>query len=211
MRTKALLGAAILAAGLASSMAQNVYSLNVVGYYNVPVPANQYVLIANQLDTTNNTLGGILPNAPAGSIFQKFGSGWQGYLMDDVDLVWTPNANATLAPGEGGFFKSPVATTLTFVGEVKQGSLTNTLPIGLYTVVGSIVPQAGTPTALGIPGEAGDVIQKWSSGWSGFVFDDVDLVWTPTVPTFGVGEAFFYKKASTATQSKWVRNFTVPQ
>lgn len=131
--------------------------------------------------------------------------------MDDVDLVWTPNANVSLAPGEGGFFKSPTATTLTFVGEVKQGSLTNNLPIGLYTVVGSQVPQAGSATALGIPGEAGDVLQKWSAGWQGFIFDDVDLVWTPTVPTFGVGEAFFYKKGTTSTQSKWIRNFTVPQ
>jgi hypothetical protein len=211
MRTKALLGAAILAAGLASSMAQNVYSLNVVGYYNVPVPANQYVMVANQLTTTNNTLGGILPTAPAGSVFQKFSGGWAGYIMDDVDMVWTPNASATLAPGEGGFFKSPVATTLTFVGEVKQGSLTNDLPIGLYTVVGSQVPQAGTATALGIPGEAGDILQKWNNGWSAFVFDDADLVWTPSVPSFGVGEAFFYKKSPTATQSKWIRNFTVPQ
>jgi hypothetical protein len=211
MRTKALLGAAILAAGLASSMAQNVYSLNVVGYYNVPVPANQYVMVANQLTTTNNTLGGILPTVPPGSIFQKFGAGWSAYVFDDADLVWTPNASATLAPGEGGFFKSPVATTLTFVGEVKQGSLTNDLPIGLYTVVGSQVPQAGTATALGIPGEAGDVLQKWNNGWSAFVFDDADLVWTPSVPSFGVGEAFFYKKSPTATQSKWIRNFTVPQ
>jgi hypothetical protein len=192
-------------------MAQNVYSLNVVGYYNVPVPANQYVMVANQLTTTNNTLGGILPTVPPGSIFQKFGAGWSAYVFDDADLVWTPNASATLAPGEGGFFKSPVATTLTFVGEVKQGSLTNDLPIGLYTVVGSQVPQAGTATALGIPGEAGDILQKWNNGWSAFVFDDADLVWTPSVPSFGVGEAFFYKKSPTATQSKWIRNFTVPQ
>jgi hypothetical protein len=211
MRTKALLGAAILAAGLASSMAQNVYSLNVVGYYNVPVPANQYVMVANQLTTTNNTLGGILPTVPPGSIFQKFGAGWSAYVFDDADLVWTPNASATLAPGEGGFFKSPVATTLTFVGEVKQGSLTNNLPIGLYTVVGSQVPQAGTATALGIPGEPGDIIQKWTTSWQSFVFDDVDLAWTPTVPSFGVGEGFFYKKSPTATNSKWIRNFTVPQ
>jgi hypothetical protein len=38
MRTKTLLVAAVLAAGLATSMAQNVYSLNVVGYYNVTIP-----------------------------------------------------------------------------------------------------------------------------------------------------------------------------
>ncbi|MCX6922739.1 MAG: hypothetical protein NT154_05925, partial [Verrucomicrobia bacterium] len=40
MRTKTLLGLAALAVGLSSSMAQ-VYSLNVVGYVNVPLQANK--------------------------------------------------------------------------------------------------------------------------------------------------------------------------
>src|ERR1043165_8066346 len=57
MRTKTLVCAAILAAGLASSMAQsNVYSLNVVGYYNVVIPGGTKVMVANQLNTTNKPL-----------------------------------------------------------------------------------------------------------------------------------------------------------
>jgi hypothetical protein len=72
MRTKTLVCAAALAAGLATSaLAQsNVYSLNVVGYYNVTVPANTFVLVGNQLNTTNNTLPGIIPAPPPGSQFQ---------------------------------------------------------------------------------------------------------------------------------------------
>jgi len=211
MRTKLLLGAAILAAGVASTMAQsNVYSLNVVGYYNLPLVANRYYLLANQLNTTNNTIGSLLSSGPAGAIFQKYNGGFSAYVFDDLDLVWTPDGNATLNPGEGGYFRSPVATTLTFVGEVMQGSLTNTLPIGNYVVRSSIVPQTGrTSTDLGVPGEAGDIEQTFNNGFSAFVFDDLDLVWTPSEPTNTLGSSFFYRKSPTATQSKWIRNFTV--
>jgi len=212
MRTKTLLClAALTAAGVATSMAQsNVYSLNVVGYVNLPVAANQQVLIGNQLNTTNNTIGSLIPNGPPGAQLYKYNGGYTTYTFDDVDLVWTPNAAATLNPGEGCFFKTPVATTLTFVGEVLQGSRTNTLPINLLAVLSSIVPQQGKITTdLGAPGEAGDQLYRYAGGFATFTFDDVDLVWTPTEPTINVGEAFFYKKASTATNSKWIRNFTV--
>jgi hypothetical protein len=124
-------------------------------------------------------------------------------------LVWTPDGNATIAPGEGGFFKSPVTTTLTFVGEVKQGSLTNTLPIGAYAIRGSIVPQAATATVLGVPGEANDLLQTYNGGFSAYSFDDVDLVWTPSEPNLAVGQGFFYKKAAGNASSLWIRNFTV--
>src|SRR4051812_38715441 len=56
MRTKTLVCAAALAAGVATSMAQsNVYSLNIVGYANVPVVAGNSIY-ANpfDLDGTNS-------------------------------------------------------------------------------------------------------------------------------------------------------------
>jgi len=211
MRTKTLiLAAAVAAAGVVSSMAQsNVYSLNVVGYYNVVAPANTKILLANQLNTTNNTLGGVIPNPVPLSTFFKFNSGYTAYTFDDVDLVWLPNGTVSLAPGEGGFFISPSATTLTFVGEVKQGSLTNTLPLGVKVLRGSIVPQAGTATQLGIPGEAFDTMFTFNGGFTTYTFDDVDLVWLPSEPNLSVGQGFFYQKAPSALNPNWVRNFTV--
>jgi hypothetical protein len=210
MRTKALLCAAALAAGAATSMAQsNVYSLNVVGYHTLAVPANQYVLLANQMDTTNNKIENVLANAQDGAIFQKFNNGYSAYVYDSLIPGWTPDGNATLNPGEGGFYKSPAATTLTFVGEVKQGTLTTTLPINQYAIRSSQVPQAATPTVLGVPAEDGDILQTYSAGYTAYVYDSLVPGWTPSEPTIGVGQAFFYKKASTSTQSQWVRNFTV--
>jgi len=216
MRTKTLLCAAALAAGLATSaLAQsNVYSLNVVGYYNVTVPAGQYILVGNQLNTTNNSLPGIIPNPPPGSQFQYFsGGGLSAYAFDDVDLVWTPNATGLdLSPGHGGYFRSPVATTVTFVGEVKQGSLTNTLSKGNYVVRTAQVPIATNLVGMQLFGEPGDQIQTYNNGFTAFAFDDVDLIWTPgnpNGPTIAVGGAFYYRKATTGVNTNWVQNFTV--
>jgi len=209
MRTKALIGAAILAAGAATSMAQsNVYSLNVVGYYNLTIPANQYVLLANQLNTTNNNLSSIIAAPSDGAIFQKFSGGFTAFVYDQLGGSWS--GDTSMNPGEGGFFRDPNGLTLTFVGEVRQGSLTNTLPIGLYAVRSSIVPQQGlATTTLGIPAEDGDVLQTYSGGYTAYVYDGLGAVWTPSEPTLNVGQSFFYKKASTSTQNLWIRNFTV--
>jgi len=211
MRTiKALVCAAALVAGLATAVAQNVYSLNVVGYYNIPVAAGQKVMIANQLNTTNNTLAALIPDGPAAATFWKYAGGFAAYVFDDLDMAWTPDGNATLNPGEGGFFLSPTATTLTFVGEVLQGNLQNTLPAGTKVVRSSMVPQAGLiSTELGLPGEAADTLWIYSGGYSAYIFDDLDMAWTPFEPTVNVGQSFFYLKNSGNVNTAWTRNFTV--
>ena len=207
-----LLCLAALAAGVATSSAQ-VYSLNVVGYINVVVPANQYVLIANQLSVPDTTIATLLPNMPDTTILQKLGSsGLSAYVYDAAfTQSWTPDGNATLNPGEGAFFLSPSATTLTFVGEVLQGTRTNTLPIGSYAIRSSIVPQQGTPTTLLIPPEDTDTLQTLGpSGLSAYVYDAAfTQSWTPSEPTIAVGQSFFYQKAATSTQSLWIRTFNV--
>lgn len=190
-------------------MAQNVYSLNVVGYYNITVPANSFALIANQLNTTNNTLAALLPSPPDGTQFYKFtGSGWNAYTFDALEGSWQPDGNVTLNPGEGGFIKNNTGSsmTITFVGEVLQGSLTNPIPAG-YAVRSSMVPQAGTLPSLAFPAEDGDqVFQFTGSGYNAFTYDGLENAWTPSTPSVAVGEAFFSRKAAAVN---WVRNFTV--
>ena len=69
MRTKTLLStAALLAAGVATPMAQssNVYSLNVVGYVNVPVyGGGQYNMICNPLNNANNNITNLFSGSGA--------------------------------------------------------------------------------------------------------------------------------------------------
>jgi hypothetical protein len=225
-----------MAASLASSMADsNVYSLNVVGYYNVPLAANQLTMIANQLNTTNNTLNSILfpanPAAADGSYVFKYNGGYTVYDFDGLDSTaqfpngyWelnsVPDTTATLNPGEGVFYRPFSATTLTFVGEVLQGSLVNTLPHGL-AVRSSIVPQAGKVTTdLGVPAEDSDYCYIYNGGYTVYDYDGLDTApgfpngyWelnsVISEPTINVGQSFFYLKFPANASTSWVRNFTV--
>jgi len=206
MKSTPILCAAFLAVGTAATSAASI-----VGYYNLTVAPNAFVLLANQLNSTNNTLGSVIADGPDGAVFQKFNGSYNAYVYDGLAMAWSPDGLATLNPGEGGFYKSPTATTLTFVGRVLQGSLTNTLPIAVYAIRSSMVPQQGLITTdLAVPGEDGDIAQFYSGSYSAFTYDGLSLAWSPYEPTSRVGSAFFYKKSPLSTQSLWVRDFTVP-
>ena len=217
MRTKVLLCAAALAASLASSMAQNVYSLNVVGYYNVTIPASGLYMLANQLNTTNNTLGSLIPAPADGSQFFKYAGGYSGATYDAIGGAWDA-PNFTMNPGEAGFFKDPNGGTgqvLTFVGEVLQNTSPGLvrpggLPVGL-SMVSSMVPQQGKVSAdFQVPAEDGDQVFVYSGGYSGDTYDAIAGDWgIPGGMTVNVGQGFFYKKAVGGVSTVWVRSFTV--
>ena len=219
MRTRALLCAAALAAGAVSGMAQNVYSLNVVGYVNKSFSANNYVLAGNPLNGTNNNLSTIIPNPPNQTQINRWNSAAQ-----DLDPV-TPtfftatgkwNSDPVLNPGEGFFVIAGADFTNTFVGNVPQGSLTNPVPIlgsGNYVAVAPNVPLGGgiTNVLAGYVPSNQDQINTWNVGTQ-----DLD----PSSPTYftatskwnadvnlAVGDGFFLIRAGAATT--WVQNFTV--
>jgi hypothetical protein len=172
MRTKTLLlAAALSAAGLATSLAQsNVYSLNVVGYVNVPTPTDNglYLLAPGQLDFdgtgTNNTVLTTFGTNQAGVQYptgtalygwnQANGSyilcpyvansGWAGLGIPGSGIsVVTANG---LQNGQGVFYKKAPGgpTNITFVGNVRIGCCTVPLPpANVVGLVSSCVPQAG--------------------------------------------------------------------
>src|SRR5258707_13816056 len=105
MRTKTtLLGAVILAAGALSSMAQsNVYSLNVVGYINRTLAdSGKFSLVANQLDSGNNTFSNLFAALPANTKVLK----WTGVSFGSQGrkltlTAWSPSASSALTPKPG--------------------------------------------------------------------------------------------------------------
>jgi hypothetical protein len=205
-----------MAASLASSMAQsNVYSLNVVGYYNLPIAAHAKVMIANQLNTTNNTIGSLLTEPMIGDQDQlfKYNGGFSAASYSTDDGYWTPST-ITMNPGEAAFFQPNAARTLTFVGEVLQGSLVNTLPLGVKVMRASMVPQAGAvDTDLGVVPDDQDQMFTYNGGYTAYSYSTDDGYWTPT-PNVAVGQGFFYSKSSLANggvpaHATWTRNFTV--
>jgi len=241
MRTKALLlTAALSAAGVATSMAQ-VYSVNAVGYVNLSlVPGLS--LIANPLDNTNNNLNTImaLPNdgSADGTTIFRFNTGTQnygepfsylggfGWLTAEPDPAW-----AIINPGEGFFVQNikPNAIPVTFVGDVPQGSLHNTIPgSNNLSIRSSQVPQAAPlgeatgPNAAGsllFPSVNGDTVYRWDPvgqtykepysylggvGWLSANSDDTGLAG----PIIGVAESFFVQKSGALSQD-WARTFSV--
>lgn len=210
MRTKALLlTAAVVAAGCTAATAQSVYSVNAVGYVNLNLGA-QFSLIANPLNGTNNLLSTILPVVPDGSQLLKWNALNQQFADANVyidGLGWLPDD--TLKPGEGVFINLPVPTTVTFVGEVPQGSLTNNLPSN-FGLISSIVPQSIGIAAAGLPAADGDQVLFWDPTTQRFL-DAVIYIdgpgWLPSEPTPAVGQGFFYFNSGTARQ--WTRTFTV--
>ena len=222
MRTKTLLFTAVLgAAGILTSMAQtNVYSVNVVGYVNVTVTNGQFAMIANPLQSTNNTLGALVQNVPDGT--QAFR--WNGTTYDLSTYEeaapgsgsWS-NPNLSLAPGEGMFLKNNASSNIvvTFVGEVLQGNLSTPLPAG-YEIRSSKVPQTGRVTTdLLLPAQDGDQLFKWNGSGGTFdiyTFEDPGAggSWSGPggEPMINVGESFFVRKNASAN---WTRTFNVPQ
>lgn len=221
MRTKTLvIAAALLAAGVASSLAQsNVYSLNVVGYVNTVIVGDaKYTAVANPLDAEANTLGALLGSLPNGSQVLKYNpalSDYESYGKVAFGTGWTGGGEAvSLAPGEGVLILTPAGSanvTNTFVGEVMQGSaLTVNLPAG-YKMIGNMVPDSGLVSDLGLVPPNGSQLLKWDIGLQDFVgFGKVAFGsgWTPSVPSIGVAEAFF---VNAAEAYDWVRDFNVPQ
>jgi len=139
MKTKALfLGVALAAVTAVQAQTNPVYSVNVVGYAKLNLPSG-FSMICNPLNTTNNTIGALIPTFPLGGNLYKFnGTGFTiaTYLPSGWD-----QPNLTLAPGEGCFVFPGTATTLIFSGEVLQGALTNAIPVGFSTQA-SKVPQS---------------------------------------------------------------------
>jgi hypothetical protein len=217
MRTKTLLAAAVLAAGLATSMAQsNVYSQNVVGYINLNLPTG-FTIVANQLDLdgtgTNNTVNSVFStNLPSGaSVYAYTGTGYKiaGYATKGGWSGDVADVNQALNKGGGVFVKVTSPATLTMVGNVMQGTLAKTYSPG-FTLIGSQVPQSGTlASTLGFtPGSDTVTVYQFKADQSGYNVSGYATKggWSPAEPTIGVSEGFWLKSTTGGT---WTRNFSV--
>jgi hypothetical protein len=212
MRTKTLfLAAAALAAGLATSMAQsNVYSVNIVGYYGVTVPANSKTLVANQLDNGTNDLNGlttILPNKSTCYIWT--GTSFAGYQKTSGS--YTPNP--TVAPGTGFFILTPsTAGTLTntFVGQTLVSNSV-ALPNTTLVLVGCMIPFSGNMNDSGANtlnlGSALIPNKTTAYLWAGSSFTGIQKTsgsW-PGNPAINVGQGYFLSSKGASTWNTWIQ------
>ena len=205
-------------------MAQNVYSLNVVGYINLTLQPGLN-LIANQLDVdgymTNNTYTGVfstnLPDASKVYAFNPVTGGYGIITWSAGSGNWIGSAankaavNAALTPGIGVWVlnNGASATNLTLVGNVIQGTNVTSLANALQ-VVSIIPPISTTITNAGyIPTTADKVFQfnPVTQGYKIHTYNGATGTWTGGgTPTPAVGEAFFFQPA---VATNWVQAFTV--
>ena len=229
-----MLMAAVLAASLASSMAQNVYSLNVVGYVNVTLKSHQFTAVANPLDAsmggtiaTGNDITNLfnISTAPLlanGSTIAQFSSALNNYTaaIGYVGLTKKWGGNFSMPPGKAVLFNNNGAadTVVTFTGQVPQGAYNvATLGSHQFSLVGSPIPIGGnitnSTTVVGLVPSNGDTVATFNSAannWNasaGWV--QLTKKWGNTASsTIAVGEGFLYNNNGAAANN-WVSNFTV--
>jgi hypothetical protein len=217
MRTKTLLlTAAIGAAGIASSMAQAVYSVNYVGYVNKSLLPG-YNLIANPLKNGNNSPDTIFTAPNFGDTIYQYNNVSGAFASASYFGSWL-GESLTLAPGDGFFYFNAGGAPLnvTFVGEGEEGpNLMNPIPAGL-SIKASRIPQAGTLAPVGPGGgqlefitapNFGDTVYQFDAATQGYISSSWFGVWAPTDPNIAVAEAFWYQNNGAATN--WERDYEV--
>jgi hypothetical protein len=216
MRTKTLLAAAAISTAFAiTSYAQTVYSVNAVGYVNVTVPGGKFAIVANPLNQGNNTLSEVFPDLAANTqIYLWTGTGF-GSAIRKTATGWLPPTAGTnvVNPGAGFFVNNVAGTdlTITFVGEVPQGTLATSYPAG-FSLLSSQVPQAGkVETDLKLPAKNGDQVYVFTNGAYLPVARRTGTAWVGGVagapePVVGVGQGFWLNAAAAGT---WTRDFSV--
>jgi len=207
------------AASIATSMAQTVYSVNAVGYVNVTVPAGKFALLANPLDQgTNNTIATVLAGVPANTVVYPYttAGGFSSATLR-ASGSWTgTGASAMLPPGQGFFVKNAGTAdmTITFVGEVMQGTALSVPYVAGFNLLGSLVPQSGKlETDLGFKAVANDKVFVFDAASQGYTTytKRASGSWTGgtvSEPVINVASGFFYQATAAGT---WTRSFSVNQ
>jgi hypothetical protein len=234
MRTKVLLCAVALAASLASSMAQNVYSLNVVGYVNVTLPSGKFTVVANPLDAsmggtvaTGNDMTNLFnvattPLLANGSKFQQFVPAANDYgpIINYAGGPKKWGSNFSMPPGSSALFYNNGAAdaVVTFTGQVPQGTYNvASMTSAHFTMVGSPIPIGGditnSTTVVGLTPANGDTVSTFNSAvndWNPVSkWSSGPKKWSVTASSsIGVGQGFLYYNNGAAVNN-WVSNFTV--
>jgi hypothetical protein len=225
MRKTLLIAAAALAAGVISSQAQTVYSQNIVGYYNITIPANKLALMAIQLNDGNGSYAintQLTNGVPNGSSLLVWNTGlgkfdtynfYTGYGWYDQSYNLTTNGlpAGLSAYLENGDTVNPA--TITIVGTVPTNSITVINPGSGFYSMGSPIATNVTSTLAGFPAQNGDSYLHWSVAlqtydasynfYTGYGW--YDQSYNLAYPTPNVGEGFLYQNSGVSTN--WNFNF----
>jgi hypothetical protein len=171
-----------------------------VGYIRKAVPVG-LSMIANQLETLDNTVALLLPEVPEGTQLLKWIEGHQRWAGNTFNLGAWEDPDMTLHPGEGALIRnsSGAPFELRFVGEVNQ-AMHNRVPLQL-SIRSSALPLAGGfcsrlgATPFG-PGTQIFRLGKGDSGYTAYTWDGEE--WNPCEPKIEIGESFWCRNSVNA-------------
>jgi len=162
---------AALAAGVATSMAQNVYSLNIVGYANVQCDTGFHAY-SNPFNVGTNGANEVFP-APLSQWNDTQIQEWTGasynisVFSDDTTVGTTGFVNVNgdtqkpvpiLGGGKGFIVNNPNASNnIVFVGTVRTGTNSIVVSGPQVRALGSPLPYAGPIHTLGLTNVAGSL------------------------------------------------------
>jgi len=204
-----------------------------VGYVNVVIPPNSFVLVTTPLMGTTNDLytlfaGLTPPDNTTFKVWENAGGGAFNTYTKRLNGTWTGGYDGhPLNPGMGYFIQNGNLTTWltnTFVGDVLQGTnqasmkvtYTGNATTPVFNLIGCPTPTAGllqtdlqfVPTALGL--NAGDRVWQFDTASQSYLqvnrFTTRANPWAPAQPTIAVAEGFWLEAVASGT---WQRNFTV--
>lgn len=151
--------------------------------------------IANQLDHGSNRLNEVMPDVPDGCAFYKYNNGpgtWTVSIYSAGARRWLNGDSLTLSPGEGAFLDSPRPFTLTFTGTPHVPVLPVSISSGHTYLLSRQTNDVGRyEDIVGAAPPPGTALYQWNRAtarYDLYVFDEFDLLWTPSIPMADVGE-----------------------
>lgn len=199
---------------------RNSYGGNDVGAYQVTVPAGGYYVAANHLDNRHGNLVADFDGTPPdGALCWTLDQTWSKWEYDTTTSKWIGNGTPRIAPGKAAYFYNPSQTawTLTFWGEVREGSLTNAIPStpllgNAKALLGNLVPVAESVTTANVPTVDGLTVSLYltsSPWWDVCTFDELEEppAWLPSATTMNLGQGGWFNSPSA---TNWTRSYTAP-
>jgi len=203
-----------LIGGAALAQTNVVSSANVVGYNQITIPSNQYVLVSLGFDVADNTISNLFGSLPVGSSAYLWDTQTQAYksFTKATRGGWNAFGTNRITAGTGAFAKLPanIATNIYFSGDVPTAGTSIIYQVNGYALVAYPYPvdMAFTNTTLAKNSSIGDSISIWSNGWTVYTKATRGGWGAGSNAVLKVGQAFFYKSTNTASRGE-IKPYTI--
>ncbi len=201
----AIITALVGGAAFAANPTNVVTSANVVGYNQINVKSNVYVLVALNFSNSNPTVSNLFASLPNGSELIFWSTSAQAYsaTIGKTRAGWGVPGSNVLAVGSGVFVKIPAVTNFYLSGDVLMAATSNLYTLSNKYTVLSFPYSADMPftnTVLGRLSANGDEISVFGTNGAWSTYGKTRAGWgSATNLQLTVGQSIFYKAVTNRT------------